>query len=428
MKQYLKETIKYLLRSKPFIQKEINEVEKLYKMSDEELYRYKEEKFLKLFRRAITKSKFYKEFYRNAGIGINDIQSLEDIKKLPVLTKEMVRKNYKDILTVPRWKVTKAHTSGTTGTPLTLFQDYKTIKWEQAYIWVRRMNYGFHFGDPLVSMRGNLGHNTFKLFVHVSNTLFLTSYSLNKEKALQYYAEIKKFNPKAIEGYPSSLYNLCILLNEYKLSLNIPLTFTSSETLYDFQRKLIEKTLNTKIYDRYGCTERTVSYAQKIEGVGYYEEPAYSFNEIQENCIYTTSLLNTAFPLIRYEVSDIVNVRTINNTLNILSISGRREDTIICKDGTSVGRIDHIFKNTKNILLAQIIQYEKGIIDLNIVRDFNFSNNDLNSILSKLYSKISKENITVNINFVSKDEIIYSSRNKFNLVVSQIKNQDNDEL
>ena len=62
MKQYLKETIKYLLRSKPFIQKEINEVEKLYKMSDEELYRYKEEKFLKLFRRAITKSKFYKNF------------------------------------------------------------------------------------------------------------------------------------------------------------------------------------------------------------------------------------------------------------------------------------------------------------------------------------------------------------------------------
>ena len=128
MKQYLKETIKYLLRSKPFIQKEINEVEKLYKMSDEELYRYKEEKFLKLFRRAITKSKFYKEFYRNAGIGINDIQSLEDIKKLPVLTKEMVRKNYKDILTVPRWKVTKAHTSGTTGTPLTLFKIIKLLK------------------------------------------------------------------------------------------------------------------------------------------------------------------------------------------------------------------------------------------------------------------------------------------------------------
>ena len=59
------------------------------------------------------------------------------------------------------------------------------------------------------------------------------------------------------------MYNLSVFLKEQDLKLNIPLAFTSSETLYEFQRKLIEDILGTKIYDRYGLTERTISIAQK---------------------------------------------------------------------------------------------------------------------------------------------------------------------
>lgn len=426
MKQYLKETIKYLLRSKPFIQKEINEVEKLYKMSDEELYRYKEEKFLKLFRRAITKSKFYKEFYRNAGIGINDIQSLEDIKKLPVLTKEMVRKNYKDILTVPRWKVTKAHTSGTTGTPLTLFQDYKTIKKEQAYIWIRRINYGFKFGEKQVSLRGNLNYNQFKMYVHASNTLYLSSYNINKEKSILYYKEIKRFKPKAIEGYPSSLYNLSVFLKEQDLKLNIPLAFTSSETLYEFQRKLIEDILGTKIYDGYGLTERTISIAQKQNKKEYYEEPGYSINEYNNESIFTTSLINDVFPLIRYEVNDIVITKKTFNDFAICSISGRKEDMIVCKDGSLIGRIDHVFKGVNNIKFAQIVQNKIGEIILNIVPEENYSLKDKQLIIDNIYQKMGRHNVDIKIEVISEKEIIYTSRNKFKLVVSKL-NKDNNE-
>lgn len=426
LKTYLKETIKYLLRSKPFIKKEINEVEKLYKMSDEELYRYKEEKFLKLFRRAITKSKFYKEFYGNAGIGIKDIQSLEDIKKLPVLTKDMVRKNYNDILTVPRWKVTKAHTSGTTGTPLTIYQDYSTIKKEQAYIWVRRKNYGFKYKDKQVSLRGNLNNSQFKMYVHASSTLYLSSYNINKNKSILYYKEIKRFKPKAIEGYPSSLYNLCVFLKEQDLKLKIPLAFTSSETLYDFQRNLIEDILETKIYDRYGCTERSISIAQKQNKQEYYEEPGYSINEYNDDSIFTTSLINNVFPLIRYEVNDIVDTKIQSDNIVIGSISGRKEDMIICKDGSLIGRIDHVFKGVNNVKFAQILQNQIGEIIVNIVPEENYSIKDKQLIIDNIYQKMGKNNIDIKIEMVSEKEIIYSSRNKFKLVVSILNKGDNE--
>ena len=417
MIQYLKETLKYTLRSKPLIKKEINHVQKLYEMSGRELEAYKETRFLHIFRQAITRSEFYKEFYKSNEISLRDIQSINDISKLPTLTKEIVSKHYRDILIGPSWKVMKANTSGTTGTPLTVFNDYLAIKTEQAYLWVLREKYGFIYGDRLVSLRGHLGHSKFKMFIHISNTLYLSSYNLNKEKAFEYYEEIKAFAPKAIEGYPSSLYNLCLLLKEKNLKLSIPLCFTSSESLFEFQRNLIEEYLSTRIYDYYGCTERTISLAEKIDSTGYFENPGYSHNEYYEDHILTTSLINNSFPLIRYKVNDRIS---LNHKNDIVSIDGRKEDYIICKDGSIVGRLDHIFKGAKNIKIAQIHQDTRGIISLNIVPFKNFRSNDQNYLLAKIDEKIGLDNIEVKFNLIQEDQILYTSRNKFKLVISTI--------
>jgi phenylacetate-CoA ligase len=420
MIQYIKETFKYILRSKPFINSYIKEIEELYDMKEEKLQVVKEERFINIFRYAISKSKFYKSYYEESGIKINDIQSLTDIEKLPILTKEIVRKNYEKILTVPKWKVVKANTSGTTGTPLTVYNDYSLIRREQAYIWVRRKKHGFIFGEPLVSIRGNIKRDRVKLHVHISNTLFLSSYNLNKESTKYYYNEILKFRPKAIEGYPSSLYNLCCFFKELNFSLNIPLCFTSSETLFDFQRKVISEVLGTKIFDRYGCTERTISLSENINNEGYYEEPGYSFNEYNNDHILTTSLINKSFPLIRYKMDDIVLIEKHENKLIINSVVGRTDAYIICKDGSIIGRLDHIFKEVNNIRLAQIIQKRRGEIIINIVPEDNFNKIDEQFILKKVEERMGSNNIDSVIRKINEKDIIYSTRNKFNLVVSQL--------
>ena len=87
-KKYIKETLKYILRSKLFIQKYVDEIDALYGMTPDELRSRNEKRFLDLFRKAYDKSSFYHRLYSEAGIGKEDIRSLEDIKKLPVITKD----------------------------------------------------------------------------------------------------------------------------------------------------------------------------------------------------------------------------------------------------------------------------------------------------------------------------------------------------
>lgn len=420
IKFYIKESLKYFLRSKIFIRKELKEVERLYGLSEDELYAYKEEQFLKLFKHAMTKSPFYKEFYGKAGITIDDIQSLKDIEKLPVLTKEIVRQNNKKIPTVATWRLFKARTSGTTGTPLMIYQDYQAVKKFQAYLRYFRLRCSFEYGEPIVSLRGYFDKVKLKHNIHISNTLYLSSYNINQENILKYFNYISKFKPKAIEGHPSSLYNLCLLLKQNNLNVNIPLVFTSSESLYTFQRDFIEDVFRAKICDLYGCTELAILLTQTAENNYYKEEPGFSINEYYETKIITTSLINNSFPLIRYQIDDILSTKKLEQQTIIDEIHGRIEDQIVCKDGTKIGRTDDLFTRVKNVLLAQIIQNEVGAIDINIVPDEKFSEIDKRTIYNDIHKKSGENNLDIKINTVTSSEIIYTKRNKFKFVLSNI--------
>ena len=116
-----------------------------------------------------------------------------------------------------------------------------------------------------MSLRGNLGKNEISLKVHISNTLFLSSYNINAYTAKKYHQLIEKHRPKAIEGYPSSLYSLALVLSDLGLECHIPLAFTSSETMHDYQKILIEKVFHTQIFDHYGTTERSIRLEESFD-------------------------------------------------------------------------------------------------------------------------------------------------------------------
>ena len=110
------------------------------------------------------------------------------------------------MLTEPAWKLLKNHTSGTTGTPLLVYESWPSIWWEQAYFYCYRKRCGYIYGQPIVSLRGNLEKEDTYMKIHLSNTLYLSSYNINNKTIQTYYKQIVKHKPIAIEGYPSSLY------------------------------------------------------------------------------------------------------------------------------------------------------------------------------------------------------------------------------
>lgn len=424
MKKYLKETAKYLLRCYPVIRPYIKRVDAMYEMGNEELMNRNEKRFLYIFRRAYDKSPFYYRLYTEAGIKKEDIKCLEDIKKLPVITKDMVKKYAQEMLTVPKWQVMVGHTSGTTGTPLTVYSSWPSIWWNQAYTYSARLRNGFKYGQPLVSLRGNLDRNTMHMKVHVSNTLYLSSYCINKDTIKTYYDVIIKHKPVAIEGYPSSLYTLSLCMSEAGLKLDIPVAFTSSETLLDYQRILIEKQLGTEIYDNFGMTEQTIYLQEAFNHQGYYELPGYSINEYLEDGEICTSLTNEAFPLIRYRSNDIIELAELDAEhpqIMVKSVEGRKEDFLLCKDGGRIQRLDFIFKGVNHVRYGQLVQEKNGFLNVNIVPDFGFSKLDEKSIENNVIERIGKDNIDFKINQIRESDLVYTKRGKIQVLDSLIQ-------
>lgn len=423
MNKYLKESIKYLLRSYPVIYPYVKEVERMYNMSHDELQGRNERVFLKIFRKAYTKSSFYHKLYTEAGVKLEDIKCLGDISKLPIVTKDMILHQSDTLLTTSKWKLLKNRTSGTTGTPLTVFEDWKSIWKEQAYFYCYRKRCGYIYGQPLVSLRGNLGKKDTMMYVHISNTLYLSSYNINEQTVGAYYKGIEKRSPQAIEGYPSSLYNLALLLKDKGLYCNIPVCFTSSENLLDFQRQLIEERFQTKIFDHYGTTERTIRISESIKHDGYFEDPGYSINEYLKDRVISTSLINSAFPLIRYQSSDVVILKenTKDERVSIDRIQGRSGNCIKGKDGSIYNNaaLTFILTYSHNIRYAQFIQKKNGKVLLNIVPEAVFSSQNLDELKQMIDLKIGLSNLELEINLIKEQDLIYTTRNKYSYIISE---------
>ena len=421
LKKYLMESLKYILRSYPIIHSYIKEIDSLYNMSVADLQKRNEKRFLEVFRAAYDKSKFYHKLYSDNGIKKEDVKTLADIKKLPIVTKEMIKKHADDMLTVPKFMVIAGHTSGTTGTPLQIYESWPSIWRSQAYTYCARKRNGFTYGQRLVSLRGNLDKRQTYLKVHVSNTLYLSSYNINKETVRLYHKLISDWKPVAIEGYPSSLYSLALFLKEADLKLKIRVAFTSSETLLEHQRELIEDRFCTEIFDNYGMTEQTIYLQESYNHKGYYELPGYSINEYLEDGEICTSLINKEFPLIRYRSNDIMEMAELtesNPQIIVSSIQGRKEDFIYCKDGTRIMRLDFLFKKVQHIKMSQLIQKESGLVEICIVPDSDFNSDDMKQVEQNLIDRVGIDNIEYEIKIITEDEIVYTKRGKYKFIIN----------
>nr|WKN34690.1 hypothetical protein K4G66_20155 [Tunicatimonas sp. TK19036] len=396
-------------------------------MSNAEQLEIQNQKFLQLFDVAISKSTFYQKLYAEYGVGKHDIKSVEDISKLPVITKSKIRDCIDDIYIGNPLLKAKGYTSGTSGSPLVIYRSYQSIVEEQASIWAWRSGFGYLPGLKTVSLRGDLGRDEMMRHDKVANVLYLSSYNIKKENANWYYNQIKDFSPYAIIAYPSSVDNLANILLSIDKRLNVPYVFTASEMLYDNQRSKISNAFQTQVFDRYGNAERTIAIEQRSDG-SYYESPCYSVNEYQEDCTITTSLIDNSFPLIRYKVTDIIQPSKYTSTedanrFKIDKIIGRDDDVLLMPDGTKVGRLDVVLKGINHLEYAQFIQEQPDSFILNLVVTPDFSAEDEKKIVANLQYRLGG-NMRYELRKVKEEDIIISKSGKFKLVINRIKELD----
>ncbi len=413
--------IKFYIKNNLLTNLKINRIKNLYELDENKLLDKYNDAFIHLFNKTLDKSSFYYNLYNSHGISKRDIKTIDDIHKLPVINRKSILENVDNIYTGLNYFKVKGLTSGTSGSPAMVYRTPASINLEQAYLRNYREIFGFGFKDKLLSIRGKLGKNMPYYFDRLNNTLYISGPNINNETIHFYYDIIMRFKPVAIEAFPSYLYKFFLELNKKKYSLNVNNIFTSSEMLYSFQREKIESYFSSSVHDWYGNVERSICLAQNNNNK-YYPLPLYSINEYKDNCIITTSLINDSFPLIRYEVDDRISVGSDDFYKNLISpeiiqIEGRSGDTLVLRDGSVVGCIDHAFKGIDNLIMAQIYQ---SISDKSI---------EVKLVVNQAYNHLSemklKQNLTrmigtetpTRLTICNESELILQKNKKYQLII-----------
>ena len=79
-----------------------------------------EKKLHELINHSYYNTKYYKRLFDNNNISPDDIKSIEDLNKIPILTKEIIKKNYSDLIpsNIESVRHISSSTGGSTGEPL----------------------------------------------------------------------------------------------------------------------------------------------------------------------------------------------------------------------------------------------------------------------------------------------------------------------
>lgn len=403
-----------------------------------EIKTMQEEKLCRIIHHAYENVPYYHRIFDERGIKPDDIRDIQDLEKLPVIEKEDVRKHYREMVsrTARCAFLYKCHTSGTTGKPLTLYRDLDSVAYEHALLERQWLWAGLRNRERYATLKGELvvlGSRTKPPFWRLDwseNKLIMSSYHLSQKNIEAYIKALKKYKPVGIEGYPSSIFALARFMAKTGASYLLKTILTSSETLTDEHRELIQDVFQCPIFDYYGLAERVVAI-HTCEYGSYHIIPEYGITEFAplesgyndgEREIIGTALTNYAMPLIRYRVGDVVRpsdktCQCGRNYPVVDYIVGRKDDYVVTPSGKLIGRLDHIFKGAQNIVEAQIVQNRGNRVVLKVVPDTCFGQDDCADIINKARRRFGYE---LDVSLEQVVSIPRGRRGKFRAVISEI--------
>lgn len=404
---------------------------------------YRDERIRAVVRKAYDQSLYYHHVLSAAGLTPSDIRGRVDLTRLPLLTRDTLRKRPAELLTLlrPSRNWSQGHTSGTTGSPLSVWYDRTTSMLTDAVEWRQKVWGGMTDRDWIGILLGRVvvpaasQNPPFWRVNRIHRQVWFSSFHMNDENLESYINEIRRRRLRFLEGYPSTLFTVAQYLVRRGLSLPMQAVFTSSETLNDLQSETIEAAFGSKPFDFYGHAERTIFATECERHDGKHLAEEYGFTEVvdeegqrvpdgEEGYLVGTSLHNTAMPLIRYQTGDISAIlpdpcacgRTL---IRIQSLTTKAEDIIVTPDGRIISPkiLANAFKPISQILNSQIIQDEIDHLKIKIRPSNEFTKLQEGQLRSGLSARLGP---MMKIEFEFVDDIPRERSGKFRWVISRV--------
>jgi phenylacetate-CoA ligase len=371
---------------------------------------------------------YYHELFQKSDFNPYDFSRIEEIKRIPYLTKQDLRENFDKLISTKGVRNGSYHatTGGTTGDPLKFLLDYDSIFVENAFIYYFRRKLGYKFGDRLVTFRGV----EFGTLLYKKNPMYreiiVSPFRLNSGSLKNYIEIIEAYKPDYLHGYLSSLYFFAQLLKESDTRPNINLKgiFLISENIDPVKRSFIEDFFQVKSSTFYGHSERVV-IAEETGKNEFAFDPYYGYTETIDLGDNTYEIVGTGFnsftmPFIRYKTEDIC--RKVGSNFEI---TGRwnSEDLLIGRSGERFSLAAFNFHSGifVNVIQYQLIQEEPGKVDLILMVNKAFQDDEI-SIITKEIDRKAKGVIEFSVRVV--DQMILSARGKFRPVINKLTEKD----
>lgn len=381
--------------------------------SREEIQSYQQKQLKKLLDQSYKNVPYYSKIFDKNKIKPRDVESYEDLQKIPFLTKKIIRENFNDLRSknYNEGKFELAVTGGSTGVALEFFVE-KGITFAKNMAFVKTMieRGGCNLIDKSVCLTSDDIAWRYQLF---HRKLALSSFFMHDKHLEMYVKKIQKFKPKYIYAYPSSITLLAIYMKKRNLEINqcLKTIFCSGETFHDWQKNLLKETFKCKIYEWYGLRECT-ALAETCEHSDFYHFfPQYGIVELigkdgkqidkegEIGEIVTTGFLNFVFPFVRYKTGDI-GMFTKKKCICgreyplLKKIIGRTSEFLVSVSGDLIpftGFCGVVPESSPNVKELQFYQEKEGEVILYIVKDKKFTINDEQAIKKNLKKRFGNE-------------------------------------
>jgi len=306
--------------------------------------------------RVYTSVPFYMKKFKEAGLTHEDIQSLDDLKRIPFTEKQDLRDNYPyGMFAVPMDDIVRIHaSSGTTGQATVVGYTAKDVD-----TWADLMARSLAAGG---ATRGDIIHNAYGyglftggLGVHYgAEKLGASVIPVSGGNTKRQIVIMKDFGPTILTATPSYALHLSEVANEAGFSFEdfkFKYGIFGAEPWSEKMREEIEKKLNLVAVDIYGLSEVigpgvAIECYEAKQGLHIFEDhfipeiidpnsgEVLPLGETGE--LVFTSITKEAFPIIRYRTRDITSLNPEpcicgRTHIRMNRVSGRSDDMLIIR-------------------------------------------------------------------------------------------------
>lgn len=412
-----------------------------------QLLEHRNKKLRRVVKYAYEHVPFYHHKFRQLGLKPEEVRTVEDLKKLPVIGKEELQKYRENMISEEfdpsRLKVVS--TSGSTGRPTFIYLTKREDEFRKAKLLRPHLVCGQRPRDRWVMIgppeyRGDVSR--LQRFLGIYAPILVSVF----DDAAKQVSAVEKIKPDVLDGYSSSIFLLAKEVEKNSVRTVKPRFIMGGAELIDEpSRRLIEDVFEAPFYDQYGCQELEMLAWQCPERNGYHIDADTVILEFlddegepvapgERGDVVGTSLFNYAMPLIRLALDDVgvLSEQTecpCGRTFPLMKVVEGRKDSVLVLPGgrflspLAMGDSMIFFKYFGHIHQYRVIQKKIDFLKILVKKkDCGVEDSVMEAELLKHMRRtlrVDDSEVSIEVEFV--DEIPPDKSGKLRKVVSEIK-------